>query len=85
VERRHQPILEVGNPTDPFIPRRHAIAMRRLLAKVRLFTVHRYGHTAFLTPEYLRRELHDRLLPHWCPPAEGPRARGLTSMGGAAQ
>jgi hypothetical protein len=39
----------------------------------------------FPHPEHLRWELHDRLLPHWCPPAEGPRGRGLASMGGAAQ
>ena len=46
---RTSPILEVGNPTDPFIPLRDAIAMWHRLAKVRLLTVHRYGHTAFLT------------------------------------
>jgi hypothetical protein len=39
----------------------------------------------FPHPEHLRWELHDRLLPHWCPPAEVPRGRGLASMGGAAQ
>jgi hypothetical protein len=70
-------------PTRSSAPgcRCHAPPARR----VRLLTVHRYGHTAFLTPEYQRRELHDPLLPHWCPPAEGPRARGMKSMGCAAQ
>ena len=47
---RTSPILEVGNPTDPFIPLRDAIAMRHRLAKARLLTVYGYGHTAFLTP-----------------------------------
>jgi hypothetical protein len=37
------------------------------------------------SPEHLRGELHDPLLPHGCPPAERPRARGLKSMGCAAQ
>jgi hypothetical protein len=77
-------IPEVGNPTGPFIPLRDAIAMPSRLANVRVLTVHGYGHTAFL-----RRAPAPgttcRLLPHWCPRAEGPRARGLKSVGCEAQ
>jgi pimeloyl-ACP methyl ester carboxylesterase len=44
------PILVIGNTTDPFLPLRDDIAMTRQLANARLLVVHGYGHTAFLNP-----------------------------------
>ena len=69
------PILVIGNTTDPFLPLQADIAMTRQLGNARLLVVHGDGHTAFLNPEHLRQQLHDHLLPHRRPPAEGNHMR----------
>jgi hypothetical protein len=82
---RTSPILEVGDPTGPFIPLRNAVAMPRRLADVRLLTVHGYGHAAFLPPDTCARTYMTTYFHAGALPAGRPRARGLKSMGCTAQ
>jgi pimeloyl-ACP methyl ester carboxylesterase len=44
------PVLLVGNTTDPATPYAGSLAMARDLARARLLTVDGYGHTALLNP-----------------------------------
>src|ERR1700733_1268415 len=45
------PVLVIGNTTDPSTPPHNAIVMAHELADTRLLVVHEYGHTEFLNPD----------------------------------
>jgi pimeloyl-ACP methyl ester carboxylesterase len=48
--RTANPLLVVGNTTDPATPYQGSLAMSRDLARARLLTVDGWGHTEFLNP-----------------------------------
>ncbi len=62
------PLLVIGNTTDPGTPYQGSLAMARDLSRARLLTVDGYGHTAFLNQStcaqtYETAYLLDRALP----------------------
>jgi hypothetical protein len=64
------PILVVGNTTDPGTPYVNSLLMARELNRARLLTVDGYGHTASLN-KHLRRHLRVRLSHRRRAPAAG--------------
>ena len=48
--RTANPVLVIGNTSDPATPLRGAVAMAHALARARLLTMEGYGHTALLNP-----------------------------------
>jgi hypothetical protein len=56
------PIFVIGNTMDPSTPYSGSVTMARQLANARLLTVQGHGHTEFLNPSTLRRQLRTQTI-----------------------
>ena len=73
--RTANPVLVIGNTSDPATPLRGAVAMTQALARARLLTMDGYGHTAILNPSACVNRFESRYFVSGALPPKGTTCR----------